>query len=520
MTASSPIAAVAGPARRWPPRDQIVVDRAGLPVDVSGTVWRMNDAMRSASINWANFPLADCIALDAIKGYLVHLIKSGSPAAVGNAFHQIGILIRMPAFQHAAVAGETIPYLALSQARDYLGQEDQWKLHYGRAMYRWCTQNAYDGFEQGVLDQIEDWRIGGNKKGKAVRSRDPDEGPLTAREVSAIVTALRAVRLTGSMPLPEQAALALALAFGSNSSQFASMREEDVEPLRSGDEIAAWIISIPRHKKGEALSRSSFRQRKLTGLYGEIVQDLIEWSQTRPTFENDARPLIRKGTLRKRFTFDDQWQAHMSAAAFTRLLQRAVLRLGITTYGGKPLEVTCRRFRYTLPSRMVANGASQAAVADVLDHSDLQNVPVYWEIHSDIVDPIDAAMTTALAPRAQAFAGIIRSETEAVRGDDEASRRFLADPATNQVEVIGNCGEFRFCGITAPYACYTCVKFQAWMNGPHQEVLDQLQRAREERAHLGLHPKMIGIEDELIDAVKDTIARIEAKRAGEEPNHA
>ncbi|MDK2767839.1 MAG: tyrosine-type recombinase/integrase [Sphingomonas sp.] len=517
--ASLPIAALATSARRWPPRDTIIVDRAGLPVDVSGPVWRLNDPMRAASINWANFPLTDCIALDGIKGYHVHLIKNGSAAAVANAFHQVSLLVRMPAFQQAAASGEAIPYLALSQARDYLGKEDQWKLHYGRAMYRWCTQTGYDGFDQRVLDQIEEWRIGGNRKGAAVRSRDPNEGPLTSREVSAIVTALRAARLTGAMPLPEQAALALALAFGSNSSQFASMREDDVEPLQSGGAIAAWIVSIPRHKKGEALSRTSFRRRKLTGLYGEIIQDLIEWNGTRPTFENDARPLIRKGTLRMRTTFDDQWQAHISAATFTQLLQRAVRRLGITTYGGKPLEVTCRRFRYTLPSRMVANGASQAAVADVLDHSDLQNVPVYWEIHSDIVDQIDTAMTTALAPRAQAFAGIIRNEAEAIRGDDESSRRFLADPGSNRIEVIGNCGEFRFCGITAPYACYTCVKFQAWMNGPHREVLDQLQRARDQRESLGLHPKMVGIEDELIEAVTDTIARIAAKRASEGSIH-
>ena len=517
--ASLPIVALASPTRRWPPRDAIVVDRAGLPVDVSAAVWRLNDPMKTTSINWATFPLADCIALDAIKGYLVHLIKSGSTAAVANAFRQISVLVRMPAFQSAAAAGETIPYLALSQAREYLGKEGQWKLHYGRAMYRWCTQSGHSGFDQQVLDQVEDWRIGGNLKGKAVRSRDPDEGPLTAWEVSAIVSALRAGRLTGLIPLREQAAIALALAFGSNASQFASMREEDVEPLRSGDEIAAWIVGIPRHKKGEALSRSSFRQRKLTGLYGEIVHDLVEWNQTQPTFENDARPLIRKIGMRKRVMVDDQWQAHLTAGDLTHLLKRAVRRLGIMTYGGQPLEVSCRRFRYTLPSRMVANGASQAAVADALDHSDLQNVPVYWEIHSGIVDPIDAAMTTALAPRAQAFAGIIRSEAEAARGDDEASRRFVADPATNRVEVIGNCGEFRFCGITAPYACYTCVKFQAWMDGPHQEVLDQLQRARDDRADLGLHPKMVGIEDELIDAVTDTIARIAAKRASEESNH-
>ena len=419
----------------------------------------------------------------------------------------------MPAFQTAAIAGADVPYLAFSQAREYLEKDEQYKLHYGRAMYRWCTRKGFDGFDQKVLDRIEDWKIGGNSKGRAVRSQDPDEGPLTEAEVSAITAALKTARIENTVPLREQAALAVALAFGSNSGQFASMREEDVSPMLAEDNIAGWIVAVPRHKKGETHHRSSFRKRKLNGMFGEIVHDLIRWNQEHSLGDDDVRPLFRKVSTRQREMLDDAWQIHITASAFNRLLKSGVASLGVLGRDGEPLKVTCRRFRYTVATRMVRNGASKAALIDVLDHSDDQNVNVYWEIHSDIVDPLDDALSGALAPRAQALAGIIRAESDAIRGKDPASRRYLADPDTNQVEGIGNCGKFGFCGITAPTACYTCVKFQAWMDGPHLEVLEMLLRARAAREEMGLHPKMVGIEDELIAAVRSTIARIERARS-------
>lgn len=498
--------------RRWPPRDTTLIDRRGLPVDVSGDIWRLNSSVVNISLNWESFPLIDSVILDALKCYIAHLVKTSSESSTANAFTDISAFVKAPAFQEASLTGQTIPYLAFSQARDHLTKDHQWKLHYPRAMYRWCTRLGFEGFAHSVLEQIADWRIGGNAKGRAVRSQDPSNGPFTAPEVSRIVAGLRAARLSNTMPLDEQAAVALALAFGANAGQYASMREVDVAYLSTDDKTAGWIVSIPRHKKGYQDAREAFRQRKLTGFLGEIVQELIDWNQGRPTFDRDSRPLFRKRALRRRYMITDDWQAHITSSSFTALLDSAVSRLGILGRDGNPMKVTCRRFRYSLASRMVKNGASEAAVADVLDHSDLQNVSVYWEINSDIVEHLDSALTTALTPRAQAFAGIVKAEADAIRGGDSSSRRYLVDPAEDRLEGIGTCGHFGFCNITAPFACYTCVKFQAWMDGPHHEVLEALLQARAARAALGLHPKMVGLEDELIIAVRGTIARIDAVR--------
>jgi hypothetical protein len=106
----------------------------------------------------------------------------------------------------------------------------------------------------------------------------------------------------------------------------------------------------------------------------------------------------------------------------------------------------------------------------------------------------------------------VRDESDAIRGDEKGSRRFLVDPVARRFEPVGTCGSFSFCNITAPYACYTCIKFQAWMDGPHDEVLSQLIFAREERSLQGLDPKIVGIEDQLIMAVAGVIKRIEEIR--------
>lgn len=382
-------------------------------------------------------------------------------------------------------------------------------------MYRWCRRQRFQPFTTEVEDKINDLVIGGNAKGRAVRSQDPTVGPFTTEEVANIITALKAARLEGSIPLAEQAAIILCLATGSNASQYAALRHEDLIPIIIDGLTISYILKVPRQKKGEEHLRTSFRQRKLNTFFGSIIAELCAQNIATPhPGDNFSRPVFRRDTpAHVRGNIEDEWLYHFSYSEFTMLLQSAIRRLGLLGRDGNPLEATTRRFRYTFASRMVNNGASRAAVADALDHTDLQNVPVYWEIHSDIVEHLDRAMAMALAPFAQAFAGIVWEEADAVRGDEKGSRRFLVDPKARRFEPVGTCGSFSFCNITAPYACYTCIKFQAWMDGPHDEVLSQLLFAREGRSLQGLDPKIVGIEDQLIVAVAGVIKRIADIRA-------
>ncbi len=68
-------------------------------------------------------------------------------------------------------------------------------------------------------------------------------------------------------------------------------------------------------------------------------------------------------------------------------------------------------------------------MAEALDHTDLQNVRVYFDIKSDIVESLDRAMALKLGPVAQAFLGkLVPNEAGAERGDDPASRVMAVGP--------------------------------------------------------------------------------------------
>ncbi len=106
---------------------------------------------------------------------------------------------------------------------------------------------------------------------------------------------------------------------------------------------------------------------------------------------------------------------------------------------------------------------------------------VYVEAIPDIAARIDRAMASEMAPLAQAFAGtLIKDESEAVRGADPASR--IVDARLDRSGTpLGSCGQYSFCGFSAPLACYTCQHFQPWLDGPHESVRDYLLKRR---AHL------------------------------------
>jgi hypothetical protein len=152
-------------------------------------------------------------------------------------------------------------------------------------------------------------------------------------------------------------------------------------------------------------------------------------------------------------------------------------------------------------------------IAELLDHTDTQNVGVYIEATPGIVERIDRAVALHLAPLAQAFAGvIIENESQATRAGDASSR--ICDPRFDStMKPMGNCGKHGFCSSLAPISCYTCSNFQPWLDGPHEAVLSHLISERErllESADL----RVASVNDRTILAVAEVVRRCEGIRQG------
>jgi len=146
-------------------------------------------------------------------------------------------------------------------------------------------------------------------------------------------------------------------------------------------------------------------------------------------------------------------------------------------------------------------------IAELLDHSDNQNAGVYIENIPEHVESLDKAVGHQMARYAQAFAGVlVDAESDAARGEDLNSRVKVDGKG------IGTCGSYGFCGANVPIPCYTCMHFQPWLDGPHEEVYDDLISERERLLGITGDMQIAAVNDRSILAVADVIQRCSSRR--------
>jgi hypothetical protein len=175
---------------------------------------------------------------------------------------------------------------------------------------------------------------------------------------------------------------------------------------------------------------------------------------------------------------------------------------------GDRLIIGCTRLRRTFATNLAEEGFGPMVLAEALDHSDTQQVGVYARPENETAKVVDEVMAPVLAPLAMAFAGtLVESERDAVRGNDPHSRVKL------QTEIgVGSCGNYKFCA-DGWKSCYVCKNFQPWLDGPHQQALDELLMERRIQQDAGVSQKVISASDRVFLAITQVIQMCAAKKA-------
>lgn len=501
------------------PSQGTLYDRAGLEVDATAYVWKLNHPVRRHHLNFHQLEIRSASMLNTVARYIGEKLATSSTDNTRATFETLTFLKKSAHFQSAQDSGATIDDRLIAELRQ-VPKFLRWRLHYVRDWYRWCTRQGLPQFSEEVLDRLEDLRIGGNETGRAVRTRDPQQGAFDELEFIALTTRLRA---TGLDLLSEQeyALCWLATALGCNPLAFALAREEDYKPLReSGTQRIYSRLDIARIKKGDATFRAQFHPKMLNEEIGAAVARLIAANRALRTTSGwpagCAFPLFRRTAVDESLLGGPHhgFAMHMRVDEITKTIKTAIARLGIISHRtGKPLVVNTRRFRRTYGTRAVEEGASPSELAVMLDHSDLGSVQAYFETRSSQVSRLDAAVALKLAPIADALMGrVVNSERDAVNGDNPAKRipwyRRHPDRPPEKNGHLGTCGSGP-CGLFAPISCYTCPKFQAWRDAPHREVLDWLCAERERKQQAGLDPQIVGLHDATILAVAQVVTTCE-----------
>ena len=452
--------------------------------------------------------------LKVLTFYAVNL----SPAHTANV---ASYFLHMIKATDASAVDDTV----LINYRASLSASNEYYLGTVRGFLRKWYELGYDGINEDVIRLLDSWTLKGNRKGDAVKRKDPNEGPLSDNELQAFNEGAVIAFEQNLITLDEFAISLITSNTGRRPVQISHLKVIDVLCGTNKRDEPYYLLNVPRAKHGEGF-RTQFKHFAVTQELWAILSaqaknaiSAVEKSLGLKLNEYDCQQVPLFPDYRRIEKVDSLFEfkalltsdkLHITSAKVTETLKFVVGASEIRSERtGEDLFINARRFRYTTGTRAAREGFGELVIAELLDHSDTQNSGVYIKNIPEHVQRLDEAVGFQLAPYAQAFAGVlVDSEKDAERGDDFSSRI-----RTEEGSNIGTCGEHGFCGANVPIPCYTCIHFQPWLDGPHKEVYQDLLKERERVKDITGDIEIAAILDRSIVAVADVIIRCEKRRS-------
>ncbi len=485
---------------------EVAHTKSGVAFCPTEDVWDMFDGPFRLHLDFLRLGENLAVVRDSLKACLLVFIKGNSPHYVQNLFSAFCHFLSM---REGPAPFASFSVAEVSSYRARLQPHEAWRVGTLNVLVQKWHALGLPGVDDAAVDYLRERRKPGNEKGAAVRTRDPVHGPFSHAEYTSLYKAVDAAFGRGMLPQWAAVLTRLLFACGGRISQYASLKLADL--VCKPDSFA---LQVPQVKNGAAHVRAAFKEFSLSPQTGRMVKEHVDALLAQgETLDSPMFPEARvlTGKSEKRRPVNDRFFGHCTARDLGRAFVSTLQAISPPSdrLGYAPIPISTRRFRYTLGTRMAEEGASRAVIADALGHADLQNVGVYFEASPKIVENIDKAMDALLAPLANAFRGrLVEDEEHSTHKGAPGSR--IIDLRVSTAPLASCSGKGSGCAFNKPVACYTCFKFEPWLDAPHEKVLARLEA---ERARLADDPQMARINDDAINAVRQVIAECEAVRA-------
>lgn len=488
------------------------VSKSGSVYDISFDVWEVDGIHSFVVFDFTKIKkvVVNEDLIDGFKSTISWYLMNKSVEHAANMFYRMYHFFKFLRDSSDSEIDEIKP-IHLINYRSSLESSQSWYIgSIAGLIFKWF-ELGLNGINKDSVNFLKQIRKPGNKKGDAVLTQDSENGPFTSIEVDAIQTELRNFYNTKLISVRSYLLAQLFMTLGVRPSQVSLLRLSDVIFTNDNEGISTCLLRIPRVKQRGAI-RDQFTPRCLIPALGDLM---LKYSQKLASQfnvvagEEDCFPLFPK-LKRKGTSFEGQFSLSVDLGNELKKVLDSLRVFSERT--GEQIRITSTRFRRTLGTRAAEEGHGELIIAALLDHTDTQNVGVYTQATPTMVDRIDKAMAFQMAPLAQAFAGKVASTDKKAQLSKHKYSAVInpeIDPACAE---MGGCGNHSHCNYSAPVACYTCVSFTAWDDGPHEQVLDYLLAERERKiAQSDL--RIASINDRAILAVAEVIKKCQQLKA-------
>ncbi|WP_449226520.1 site-specific integrase [Azospirillum argentinense] len=463
-------------------------------------LWTINTIRVRRHLYFDGIPGITELVRDAMKGVVLWYLTNQAPSTGFAVYENLLQFARWHAETGSGDIERVNAAMLMSYYANLKAQERPWLMQDIRwPLLKWAGLR-YPGLSDDVATYLIEVCIPTAPKGVAVATWDPVKGQFTDVELEALQASLNDRYAAGATDLQGFLVTWVFMLLGARPAQLALMKVCDVIVPSGKDD--GYVLRVPRAKQPGQVDRDELKDRPIIPEVGALLvkhADNVRQAYVGVLPEPTKAPLFPDPT---RTEAPKGFEFHPTTDRLRDWLRAA---FGTTPpcseRTGEPMAISPIRFRRTKGTLAAREGYGKLVIAEILDHTDTQNVEVYTAATPEALERVDKALAFWLAPMARAFRGEIidRTGPEAA----EAPRQVLAPKFDPTFRPIGSCVKCGSCGLPVPIACYTCISFRPFKDAPHERVQEYVIA---ERNRLAADVRIASILDRTLLAVTQVIA--------------
>lgn len=453
----------------------------GTPFDPGSDLWAFRTLSRAVRLD---FSLLQSTAgedfIIAAKRTMRLLVETRNLNSVIMMFVQFRKLVTVAAIRHQCgpfeIDAEDIAAWCAQGNAAYVGQLQP-------VIETWFLLKL-PGVSEDARDFVQSFRAPRLTETDAVRTWDPDAGAYRPAEDAALKSALDAGFNDGIIELYDYALVRTFRGIGLRPAQLAAMKVEDLR--RDGSRVE---LRIPLAKRRGMPERGGFMPWKpITQGLADILFLHIAANVLPRVCDGDDLSLAQlfPPKRKERVLVSPGLEDHQGIDGLKRSFSAVFDCLSvISPITGRRMNVNPTRERHTVLTGLAMLGCNALEIAANAGHANPESCETYVDASIDHFQRMERLVGEAFIPLADRFLGkVVRQQSdEAAQQHPEAVLRGKDMAGVGSCET-GGCGAID-AGV-APVACYTCRKFRAWADAPHESILVALleqQRGLNEAGH-------------------------------------
>lgn len=330
-----------------------------------------------------------------------------------------------------------------------------------RLIYGWFVEEQFPFFDEDFFDlYLDTLKFGTDEgKGKDVLMEMANRGPLTISEQRVFKEALAKVDPTklSLIELQGMVGLKFGQVLGARDTQVIKIQFKHVGVSDDGKPY----LLLPRAKQRGYKNNNKYKKRPITHSLNNLISAL------KSRYE-DASGEKRTGEDYLLCCFNPSYGIPNKLRLTSGIYMTR--RLAFERALGLKFKVTNRRLRKTFCTQLIAKGTPLKVVAELMDHSDLQQLEVYYRHTHHIARKLNDVLRAEASDLLDAFAGKVVAPEDA----SQSGQQIFAPTSDQKLHLIGSCGSATPCSLNPPLSCYGCSSLEAFEDADHKGVVDNL----------------------------------------------